>query len=351
MKRLLFLPLIFVIATASASAGTPIYSTKVDRTLSDALDATGKWKRIFVSPGQEAQVRSDLGVTSSSSPAFTGTMTVTGGIVVGSTTARTTSNTFYGSITVSNNGAPGIVFEDQSQSTPKVGQISNEGNLTLQFLYDPYGSIIPGAKILLYSQLDFYTENTASGYICFLPRSVEKMRMTSAGDLGIGTTTPSVQLHTTAGVRFGGLGSGAVQSDANGVLSVSSDERLKIIVGTFTAGLSELMGVNPILHKYNELSGLDMENTYAGFSAQNVMQFIPEAVGLDPRNYYTLSDRPIVAALVNAVKELQKEIDALKGKTAMALTEYKIVPITSKDRLIKSKPLPSPTPMVTPTPP
>ena len=111
MKYLKYiLPFLFI--STLSYAGTPIYSTKVDRALSDALDATGKWKRIFVSPGQEAQVRSDLGVTSSSSPAFTGTMTVTGGIVVGSTTARTTSNTFYGSITVSNNGAPGIVFED-----------------------------------------------------------------------------------------------------------------------------------------------------------------------------------------------------------------------------------------------
>ena len=64
MKRLLFLPLIFIVSTV-AYAGTPLYSTKVDRALSDALDATGKWKRIFVSPGQEAQVRSDLGVTSS----------------------------------------------------------------------------------------------------------------------------------------------------------------------------------------------------------------------------------------------------------------------------------------------
>ena len=59
MKRLLFLPLIFI--TSIVCAGTPIYSTKVDRSLSDALDATGKWKRIFVATGQEAQVLIDLG--------------------------------------------------------------------------------------------------------------------------------------------------------------------------------------------------------------------------------------------------------------------------------------------------
>ena len=169
-------------------------------------------------------------------------------------------------------------------------------------------------------------------------------------NVGIGTTTPSAQLHTTGTLRHANFGAGAATFDANGNVSSVSDERLKIIVGTFTAGLSELMGITPILHKYNELSGLDTVNTYAGFSAQNVMQNIPEAIGQDPRGYYSLSDRPIIAALVNAVKELQKEIDALKGKTAMAITEYKIVPIVSKDRLIKSQPLPSPEPVVTPTP-
>ena len=174
------------------------------------------------------------------------------------------------------------------------------------------------------------------------------------GSVGVGTTTLSAQLHTTGTLRHANFGAGAATFDANGNISSASDERLKIIVGTFTAGLSELMGITPILHKYNELSGLDTENIYAGFSAQNVMQFIPEAVGLDPHGYYTLSDRPIVAALINAVKELQKEIDALKGKTSMAITEYKIVPTVSKDRLIKSKPLPSlipsPTAITTPTP-
>ena len=102
-----------------------------------------------------------------------------------------------------------------------------------------------------------------------------------SGSVGIGTNTPSAQFHTTGTLRHANFGAGAATFDANGNISSVSDERLKIIVGTFTAGLAELMGINPILHKYNELSGLDMENVYAGFSAQNVMQFIPEAVGQD----------------------------------------------------------------------
>lgn len=57
-----------------------------------------------------------------------------------------------------------------------------------------------------------------------------------------------------------------------------------------------------------------MENTYTVFSAQNVQPNIPEAVGQDDRGFLTLSDRPIIWALVNSVKELKTENDTLKAE-------------------------------------
>ena len=57
-----------------------------------------------------------------------------------------------------------------------------------------------------------------------------------------------------------------------------------------------------------------MENTYTGFSAQNVKANIPESVGQDDRGFLTLSNRPIIGALVNSVKELKTENDTLKAE-------------------------------------
>ena len=57
-----------------------------------------------------------------------------------------------------------------------------------------------------------------------------------------------------------------------------------------------------------------MENTYTGFSAQNVQANISVAVGQDDRGFLTLSDRPIIGALVNSVKELKTENDTLKAE-------------------------------------
>ena len=50
------------------------------------------------------------------------------------------------------------------------------------------------------------------------------------------------------------------------------------------------------------------------FSAQNVKANIPEPVGQDDRGFLTLSNRPIIGALVNSVKELKNENDTLKAE-------------------------------------
>ena len=112
-----------------------------------------------------------------------------------------------------------------------------------------------------------------------------------------------------------------MQTDASGILSVSSDERLKIIEGDFKRGLSAILALNPINYRWNNLSGLDQANSYSGFSAQNVQTSIPEAVGNDSKGYLTLNDRPILAALVNAIKELQKEVETLKQSNQALLDQ------------------------------
>ena len=161
--------------------------------------------------------------------------------------------------------------------------------------------------------LAFGTSPNSSG-----PRteSIERMRINRSGNVGIDTTDPTQRLDVNGGVRVRSLGTGTVQSDATGILSVSSDERLKNITANFNRGLNAVLGLQPISYKWNNISGLDMQNTYAGFSAQNVQANIPEAVGVDNKGYLTLSDRPIIAALVNSVKELKKENEDLKARLA-----------------------------------
>jgi hypothetical protein len=97
-----------------------------------------------------------------------------------------------------------------------------------------------------------------------------------------------------------------------GTMIAMSDERLKNIVEPFTRGIESLKNVAPITFCYNELSGLDRSEQHSGFSAQNLLEMIPEAVLQNKDGYCSVDLFPIVAALVNAVNELKAEIDVLK---------------------------------------
>ncbi|MDB4992276.1 MAG: hypothetical protein JWL75_521, partial [Parcubacteria group bacterium] len=168
--------------------------------------------------------------------------------------------------------------------------------------------------------IDPETTNLAGGTPEFVigSSSATHLIVTQAGKVGIGTTSPAAQLTTTGTVQFANYGSAGatVTTDANGNLSVSSDERLKDINGSFNRGLAEIEQLSPILYHWNATSGLDQKGQYAGFSAQNVKSVIPEAVATDSRGYLTLADRPIIAASVNAIKELAGRTDTLATSSA-----------------------------------
>ena len=135
----------------------------------------------------------------------------------------------------------------------------------------------------------------------------------NGSNLGIGSTTPSAQLTTTGTVRFSSLtGAGSnLIVDSLGNVTVSSDERLKNIDNMFTRGLNEIEKINPITFHWRPETGYDTTNSYTGFSAQNIQSAIPEAVATNSSGYLTLADRPILATLVNAVKEIANKIDSI----------------------------------------
>ncbi len=126
----------------------------------------------------------------------------------------------------------------------------------------------------------------------------------SPGLVGIGVNAPTAQLHTTGSLRLSNFGAGTLQTDASGNVSVSSDERLKDIQAVYTDGIESLMNIEPITFKWNEASGFETLTDYIGFSAQNVQENIPGTVGEDKHGFLTLSDRGILATVVNAVKEV-----------------------------------------------
>lgn len=126
-----------------------------------------------------------------------------------------------------------------------------------------------------------------------------------------GTTIISVASMGSGTLRFNGYGAGALTTDASGNMVTTSDARLKAVKSSFARGLDAVLRLRPVVYRWTEDSGLDTATNYVGFIAQEVQQVIPEAVGINPDRHLTISDRPLIAALINAVQDLSRRIDGL----------------------------------------
>jgi hypothetical protein len=128
----------------------------------------------------------------------------------------------------------------------------------------------------------------------------------NSGNVGIGTTAPTDTLSVN----------GTASKPGGGTWAVFSDERLKNIKGNYNSGLKALMQLQPLRYEYrrNNPLGLKSDAEYVGFGAQSLQKVIPEAVTQNSNGYLMVNSDPILWTMLNAIKEQQKEIAALKGQ-------------------------------------
>ena len=137
------------------------------------------------------------------------------------------------------------------------------------------------------------------------------------GNVGIGRV-PSVYKLEVEG--------DALKTAGGNTWKTSSDERLKDIAGEYSQGLNEIVRLRPVTFYYKKDNprGLPSEDENIGFIAQEVQEVFPEAVSEGPDGYLDFNMHPVNVALVNAVKELKAENEALREeirqiKTALGM--------------------------------
>ena len=125
---------------------------------------------------------------------------------------------------------------------------------------------------------------------------IEALTVTNAGNVGIGTTSPSHPLH---------MGSGA-HVTTGGVWTNASSREYKEDIATLEAeeALETLNALEPVKYKYKNAR----EEKHIGFIAEDV----PDLVATKDRK--GLSSMDIVAVLTKVVQQQQKRIEALEAK-------------------------------------
>jgi hypothetical protein len=200
---------------------------------------------------------------------------------------------------------------------------------------------------------NFVLQAIGSTDMKFTTNSAERMRITSGGQLLVGTTngsgtlsvyrtnsgdtaaeiftrysgdlsTPALYLSkfdnnsTTSQVfvRFAINNVGATngQINANGANQVAfgswSDERLKYNITELPSQLKNIMSLRPVEFDYKNGSGHQI-----GFIAQEMKEIYSDAVGKDEKGFLTITGwSKTEARLVKAIQELKQELDTLKNK-------------------------------------
>lgn len=241
--------------------------------------------------------------------------TVTTGTWSATTIATTRGGT--GLTTFNNNGA---VFAN-STSTLTTGTLPIASGGT------GITSIPSSGTLLIGTSAGAYSSATLTG-------TANRITVTNSSG-GITLSGPQ-DLATSSNPQFGSLGIGTAASGTAGeiratnqITSFFSDERLKEDIEQISNALEKVMALRGVTYQPNAIAeqiGYKKEKM-VGVIAQDVEKVLPEAVKAAPfdimlfenkeisrsgENYKTVQYEKLVPLLIEAIKELNKEIKALK---------------------------------------
>ena len=296
------------------------------------------------------------------SPVFTGNLTVQG----------TGTSSFAGNVGIGTTG-PGTTLETASAYRSVAGDAAGTAQVNAAIMTNDQagvddtgatlglGGIYTGTAKLVYGAISGRKGAANDGYLSLYSYKLgvgltEGLRLASDGNVGIGTTAPATKLDvagnlTVSGtaVRFSGYGAGALTTDSSGNITAVSDLRMKDIIAPFTTGLSAVRKLTPQSYHWKVSTGLNADDVNVSLIAQDLIAAgISEAVAtsrtvpdmetvtgddgetatrqkVDANGKpltkridatYTVSDRAVIAALVNAIKDLAAQNDDLAARVA-----------------------------------
>lgn len=133
--------------------------------------------------------------------------------------------------------------------------------------------------------------------------------------IGLNFTSPSYQLQ---------LSQNSAAKPGSAYWTVVSDARFKKDIKPYQRGLDLITAIQPVYFRYNEKSGVQDHSEFVGVLAQDLQKVAPDMVKAIPdpnekdktTDYLSVDLSQIDFALINAVKELNNELEALRSEVA-----------------------------------
>lgn len=177
-------------------------------------------------------------------------------------------------------------FESRNEEPPYISwQHNRTGGVSSRYGYIRAGDFGNGA-----ARMEFVAEQGANFFF-------------SGGKVGIGTTTPQYALDVSGTIRGSNV--------------IGSDVRWKSDIAPLKDALAKVTQLRGVTYRWNDAArGAGMQ---IGLIAQEVEPLFPELVSTDSEGYKSVAYAQMVAPLIEAVKTLNAENEALKTENAEIL--------------------------------
>ena len=294
--------LVFLSGKAQTGIGTtaPVNKFQVEATTADPASSGVSANGNFRLSGVGATHVLDFGLSSSSTYSWL------------QARSKSAYGTFYNLALNPNGGLVGI-GTTVPITTLTVGNAL--GTVSGEITVNPQAATNEGGQISIKRSLsggttdwtiDHYGDNTANARFRIFNGSTETAGIVikESGNVGIGTITPSTKLYVNGDIT------------ANSVAG-TSDIRFKTNIRPVTHALDKVKALQGVYFNWNQKAFPEKEfgtQDELGFIAQEVEKVVPEVVSKDKskEEYRSVKYDKVVALLVEAIKEQQKQINDLK---------------------------------------
>ncbi len=268
---------------------------------------------------------------------------VAGGMSVGSyagtTAAPTNGMIVSGNVGIGTTNPSTNLQINGSNSSGSVGENIQNGYVgsggTAQAEFGAYGSDLRvGAAGDLSTPYTYINTYTVGIPLQFQQAGIEKMRLNSNGNLGIGNTAPAKLLH----VGSASVGTGVAVANFQNVdgtctitpassgsgIACSSDERLKENFQDVSSNfaLDRILQLQAVTYNFKTSSA---DNRKTGYKAQEVQKVAPEFVRQDEDGFLQVYYDAFIPWITEAIKTLNNRITGMKSHQVI------------QDRMIASK--------------